>query len=196
MFHLRNIIPDLFGRPVVEFKSCRSVPVAPTDGETFEDFETEGEYEVFVNSIGITRLHKDAKLPTYATDGAVGADLCALFRDEEFKDLQPGGWMLVPTGLRIHLPPLTEAQIRPRSGLAFKHGITVLNAPGTIDSDYQGEIGVLLINHGNKSFRINNGDRIAQMVIAMVERGFFYDHNGHEEETERGAGGFGSTGIA
>ena len=108
--------------------------------------------------------------------------------------LAPGARRLVPTGLLIALPEGFEAQIRPRSGLAFKHGVTVLNAPGTIDSDYRGEIQVLLINQGKRPFTINHGARIAQMVFAAVTR-FNFNETGELPATERGTGGFGSTDI-
>ena len=132
------------------------------------------------------------QLPTYATEQSAGMDLSAAL--EEALELGPGDRALIPTGLSIALPPGYEAQIRPRSGLAVKHGITVLNSPGTIDADYRGEIKVILINHGQEPFTIERGMRIAQMV---VER---YETVGWElvetlEESERGQGGFGSTGT-
>lgn len=107
--------------------------------------------------------------------------------------LEPGKRLLIPTGLAIQIPPGYEGQIRPRSGLALEHGVTVLNAPGTLDSDYRGEVGVLLINHGQDDFWIKHGDRIAQLVIAKVERIDVLEVT-ELDETERGAGGFGSTG--
>lgn len=107
--------------------------------------------------------------------------------------LEPGERALVPTGLKIALAPGMEAQVRPRSGLALKHGVTVLNSPGTIDSDYRGEIGVILANLGGESFAVNRGDRIAQMVIARYEQAAMVEV-GTMDETARGAGGFGSTG--
>ena len=136
-----------------------------------------------------------AKLPIYKTAGSAGMDLRAVF-EEGVKGvmLQPNQRVLVKTGLSIQLPEGKEAQIRPRSGLAFKHGITVLNAPGTIDSDYIGEIGVLLINTGQESFFIEPQMRIAQMVIASYEK-IEWEECERLEETERGTGGFGSTGI-
>lgn len=130
-------------------------------------------------------------LPFYATAQSAGMDLCAA--NEEAIVLQPGEFRLVPTGLFLELPAGYEAQIRPRSGLAFKHGVTVLNAPGTIDADYRGEVGVLLINHGTQAFTINKGERIAQMVIAahaIVE----WQPTEALADTARGAGGFGHTG--
>lgn len=132
------------------------------------------------------------QLPTYATDQSAGMDLTAAL--EEAVDIGPGDRMLIPTGLSIALPKGYEAQIRPRSGLALKHGITVLNTPGTIDADYRGEIGVLLINHGKEDFTVERGMRIAQMVIerhAVVEWEVAEELN----DTSRGQGGFGSTGT-
>jgi dUTP pyrophosphatase len=131
-------------------------------------------------------------LPEMATAGSAGLDLVAAIEGEQI--LRPGERGLVPTGLVIALPAGVEAQIRPRSGLALKHGVTVLNAPGTIDSDYRGEIGVLLINMGSEDFIIRRGERIAQMVVAshlIVE----FDENTAAAETDRGGGGFGSTGT-
>jgi len=132
-------------------------------------------------------------LPAYQTANAAGLDLLAAVAHDAPLVLEPGRHALVPTGLTIALPEGFEAQVRPRSGLAAKHGITVLNAPGTVDADYRGEVCVLLINHGSKTFTIARGERIAQMVIAPVS---------HAElvlvtalpETARGSGGFGSTG--
>lgn len=129
-------------------------------------------------------------MPAYATQGSAGVDL----RASEPCVIPPGGRALVPTGLRIALPEGYEAQVRPRSGLALKHGVTLLNSPGTIDSDYRGEIGVILINLGQEPFSIQPGDRIAQMVFAPVTRGV-WDEVETLDETERGAGGFGSTGL-
>ncbi len=133
----------------------------------------------------------DNPLPFYATGQSAGMDLCAA--NPEPIALAPGEFRLVPTGLFIELPVGYEAQIRPRSGLAFKHGITVLNAPGTIDADYRGEIGVLLINHGQHTFEIKKGERIAQMVVAAHATVAWLPAM-ELAETERGAGGFGSTG--
>ncbi|ABE37448.1 dUTP diphosphatase [Rhodopseudomonas pseudopalustris] len=132
-------------------------------------------------------------LPAYQSAHAAGLDLCAANSADAPLLLAPGSYVLVPTGLTIALPENYEAQVRPRSGLAAKHGVTVLNAPGTIDADYRGEIGVLLINHGDAPFTIRRGERIAQMVIAPVVRAELI---GVEtlSETARGVGGFGSTG--
>lgn len=130
-------------------------------------------------------------LPEYKTVHAAGLDLRASL--EKPVSLHPQERALVPTGLYIELPPGYEAQIRPRSGLAIKHGITVLNTPGTIDADYRGEIGVILVNLSNKTFTIENGDRICQMVIAKHEQADLTEVK-LLNETERGAGGFGHTG--
>lgn len=132
-------------------------------------------------------------LPSYETAGAAGADLRANFPDRGSVDVQPGARLLVPTGLRIEIPEGYEVQIRPRSGLALKHGITLPNAPGTIDSDYRGPLGVIVMNAGDAAFVIAHGDRIAQMVVAPVVRARFEPAD-RLSGTERGAGGFGSTG--
>ncbi|ABD05334.1 deoxyuridine 5'-triphosphate nucleotidohydrolase [Rhodopseudomonas palustris HaA2] len=132
-------------------------------------------------------------LPAYQSAHAAGLDLCAANSADAPLSLAPGCHMLVPTGLCIALPPNYEAQVRPRSGLAAKHGVTVLNAPGTIDADYRGEIGVLLINHGKEPFTIRRGERIAQMIIAPVVRAELISVE-TLSETARGVGGFGSTG--
>lgn len=129
-------------------------------------------------------------LPSYETTGAAGMDL----RAAEALTLRPGARCLMPTGMAIALPEGFEAQVRPRSGLAVKHGITVLNSPGTIDSDYRGEVKVPLINHGQDDFVIARGDRIAQMVVASVVRIRWSEVN-DLDATERGAGGFGSSGT-
>ena len=132
------------------------------------------------------------QLPVYSTPGSAGADLSA-FLSEEIT-LSPGQRYMVPTGLRIEIPEGYEAQIRPRSGLAAKHGITLLNTPGTIDSDYRGEIKIIMINLGSEPFTIRQGDRIAQMIIAPVSKGLF-KHYSVLTDTDRGEGGFGSTGV-
>jgi dUTP pyrophosphatase len=131
-------------------------------------------------------------LPAYATDQSAGMDLRANI--EEPITLRPMERRLVPTGLYIALPPGYEAQVRPRSGLALKHGITVLNAPGTIDADYRGEVGVLLVNLSAEPFVVNDGERIAQMVIARHETAEFEPVD-ELDATERGAGGYGHTGV-
>ena len=132
-------------------------------------------------------------LPAYETAGSAGMDLRAAVAEDAPLTLAPGARALVPTGLKIALEPGFEAQVRPRSGLALKHGITCLNSPGTVDSDYRGEVGVILINHGQEPFVIRRGERIAQMVIARHEQAAVVEV-GSLDETARGAGGFGSTG--
>jgi dUTP pyrophosphatase len=132
-------------------------------------------------------------LPAYQSDQAAGLDLLAAVDEETPLVLEPGTHALVPTGLSLALPAGFEAQVRPRSGLAARHGVTVLNAPGTVDADYRGEVGVLLINHGRVPFIIRRGDRIAQMVIAEVARAELVP-SAALPASERGAGGFGSTG--
>lgn len=129
--------------------------------------------------------------PHYATSQAAGLDLRANL--EESVALNPGEYTLIKTGLFMELPEGYEAQVRPRSGLAFKHGITVLNSPGTIDADYRGEVGVLLINHGKETFVIEDGERIAQLVVARFEQVQWEDVEALGD-SNRGAGGFGSTG--
>jgi dUTP pyrophosphatase len=143
--------------------------------------------------VKVKRLRESAQLPKYMSDGAAGMDLAASLENTSELTLRPGARALVGTGLAIELPPGHEAQVRPRSGLALKHGVTVLNSPGTIDEDYRGEIKVLLINHGEEPFIVRTGERIAQLVIAPVT---------HVELTEtelgdtrRGAGGYGHTGT-
>jgi dUTP pyrophosphatase len=132
-------------------------------------------------------------LPAYQTELAAGMDLLAAVPEATPLTLAPGARALVPTGIAMELPPGMEGQVRPRSGLALKHGVTVLNSPGTIDADYRGEIGVILINHGSEPFKIARGDRIAQLVIAIVLRPEVIEE-AELDETERGTGGFGSTG--
>jgi dUTP pyrophosphatase len=134
---------------------------------------------------------EDLPLPAYATSGSAGMDLLAAVTEP--LDLAPGERALVPTGLAIALPEGYEAQVRPRSGLALKHGVSVLNSPGTIDADYRGELGVILINHGQNVFNIQRGDRIAQLVVAPVVQARWVG-TANLPDSERGAGGFGSTG--
>ena len=136
-------------------------------------------------------------LPTYSTEYSAGMDLRANIIDEgnnNIISIAPGERALIPTGLYIQLPYGYEAQIRPRSGLALKYGITVLNTPGTIDADYRGEIGVCLINHGNDTFDVHHGDRIAQIVFAKVDQVQLIEVD-KLYDTERGIGGFGHTGV-
>lgn len=139
----------------------------------------------------IYKLSEGAQLPSYESEQAAGADIRAYLQQDEV--IRPGERKLIHTGLFISLPEGYEAQIRPRSGLALKYGVTVLNTPGTIDSDFRGEIGVILINHGDKDFTVKNGDRVAQMVVSKHERGEFIRR--FLDETKRGSGGFGHTGI-
>ncbi len=143
--------------------------------------------------VAVTRLAHghDLPLPANATPGSAGLDLLAAVNDTIV--LPPGGRLLVPTGVAFALPAGMEAQIRPRSGLALKFGVTCLNAPGTIDSDYRGEVGVILINHGAAPFTITRGMRIAQLVLAQVTR-LAWDEVDALPMSGRGAGGFGSTG--
>ncbi len=136
-------------------------------------------------------INNTSYLPVYSSEHAAGADLFADLSENII--LKPGKRVLVPTGLKIEIPTGFEAQIRPRSGLAIKYGITLLNTPGTIDADYRGEIKIILINHGEEDFIISDGDRIAQMIIApVISAGFSIDYS--LSETSRGSGGFGSTG--
>jgi dUTP pyrophosphatase len=135
----------------------------------------------------------DLPLPAYATPQSAGMDLLAAI--DAAVTLAPGERRLIPTGVTLALPAGVEAQLRPRSGLALKHGVTVLNSPGTIDADYRGEIGVILINLGQAPVAIARGDRIAQLVVAPVAR-VAWEESGALAETERGTGGFGSTGLA
>ena len=140
---------------------------------------------------------RNISLPVYETLQSSGMDLRAnLIEDNRVNgiSLQAKKWLLIPTGLAISMPIGYEAQIRPRSGLAFKHGVSVLNSPGTIDADYRGELGVLLINHGEDEFHINHGDRIAQIVFAPVIQAV-WNQVTYLDESSRDANGFGSTGI-
>jgi dUTP pyrophosphatase len=134
---------------------------------------------------------EDLPLPFYATDGAAGADLAAAVDGELV--IEPGARALVPTGLRVELPAGFEAQVRPRSGLALRHGVLLPNAPGTIDSDYRGELSVILLNAGPEPFTVKRGDRIAQLVVAPVTR-VRWEEAERLAETRRGAGGFGHSG--
>lgn len=142
--------------------------------------------------VQIQRLQGGAELPlpAYETPGAAGLDL----RAAESITVSAGGWCVIPTGIAIALPLGYEAQVRPRSGLAVRFGVTVLNAPGTIDSDYRGEIKVPLINHGNADFAISRGDRIAQLVVSPITRVSWVESQ-TLDATHRGHGGFGSSGM-
>ncbi len=142
-----------------------------------------------MNVVIINKSNND--LPAYETPSSAGLDIRAFI--EEPIVLKPGERSLIKTGLFLEIPHGYEAQVRPRSGLAYKNGITVLNSPGTIDADYRGEVGVILINHGTENFEINSGERIAQLVFAKVEQAS-WKITESLSETERGEGGFGSTG--
>lgn len=131
--------------------------------------------------------------PSYATPKSAGMDLRAYLPSGPI-EIAPQAHVLIPTGLHIALPDGCEAQVRPRSGLAYKKGVTVLNSPGTIDADYRGDIGVILINHGTEAYIVNDGDRIAQLVIARYET-IDWNPTDNLNETDRGVGGFGSTGA-
>ncbi|MCA9653625.1 MAG: dUTP diphosphatase [Myxococcales bacterium] len=145
--------------------------------------------------VPFARLHPEAELPRRMSAQAAGLDLVACLGDGGRIELAPGGRALIPTGLAVALPPGYEGQVRPRSGLALRHGVTVLNAPGTIDADYRGEIGVLLINLGAEPFGVAHGDRIAQLVVAPVSPAEPVLVEALEAATsERGTGGYGSTG--
>jgi dUTP pyrophosphatase len=137
----------------------------------------------------------DLPLPAYQSAAAAGLDLLAAVPADAPMVLPPGGRALVPTGLAFALPPGTEGQVRPRSGLAAKHGVTVLNAPGTVDADYRGEVQVILANFGDDPFVIERGARIAQLVVAPVLH-VAIEETASLDDTARGAGGFGSTGLA
>ena len=146
-----------------------------------------------MNSVEVKCMPKEgAVLPVYKTLGAAGADVCALI--EKPVVIQAGKRGIVPTGLFFEIPEGYEIQVRPRSGLAAKNGVMVLNTPGTIDSDYRGELMVILANFGDSDFVVNNGDRIAQLIVAPVTQGIFVKADSLGE-TERGAHGFGSTGV-
>jgi dUTP pyrophosphatase len=146
-------------------------------------------------TVPITRLPHgaDLPLPAYETAQAAGMDLRAAVPHDEPLTLRPGSRFAVPTGLAFALPAGFEGQVRPRSGLAFKHGVTCLNTPGTIDADYRGEVKVILINHGEEDFVIRRGERIGQLIIAPVVQAVWAEVESLDE-TVRGAGGFGSTG--
>lgn len=132
-------------------------------------------------------------LPRQQTSGAAGLDVAAALAPGEELRIAPGSWAAVPAGFCIALPQGYEAQVRPRSGLALKHGVTILNAPGTVDADYRGEVKILLINHGSVAFSVRRGDRIAQLVVAPVSAVTFVETEALDE-TQRGEGGHGSTG--
>ncbi len=141
--------------------------------------------------VKIIRRRPEARLPRYMTEQAAGMDLYAVLDADVL--LSPGQRVMVPTGIAIALPPGYEAQVRPRSGLALKHGVTLVNSPGTIDADYRGEISVIIINHGETDFIIIDGERIAQMIVAQVSR-CNWSLVENLEDSQRGNGGFGHTG--
>ena len=143
--------------------------------------------------VRVRLLREGARLPAYQTEHAAGMDLAACPADGQAITLSPGARALVPTGIAIALPVGWEAQVRPRSGLALRHGVTCLNAPGTIDADFRGEIGVLLINLGEQAFTVAPGERIAQLVVAPVDR-VRWNVVEALDETARGTGGYGHTG--
>lgn len=146
-----------------------------------------------MNTCEIKCVAKDGvAVPSYETSGAAGADVRAFLNEPVV--IPVGKRAMIPTGLFFAIPEGFEIQVRPRSGLAAKNGVTVLNTPGTIDSDYRGEVKVILINLGDADFTVNNGDRIAQLIVAPVTQGIFVETD-KLDETERGAGGFGSTGV-
>ncbi|WLR90900.1 dUTP diphosphatase [Shinella zoogloeoides] len=151
-----------------------------------------GAGDIIHTPVKVEKLAPTAKLPTYGSAEAAGADLSASL--DLPATIEPGQRLVVPTGIAIELLPGFEAQVRPRSGLAAKHGITIVNTPGTIDSDYRGEIKVILLNTGTEAFQIEPGDRIAQMVIAPVIRGAFAETD-ELGSSDRGTAGFGSTGV-
>lgn len=144
--------------------------------------------------VKIKKLYEDSKVPQYATEGSSGVDLCAYLDSYPRYTLNPNESCLFPTGISMEIPVGYEGQVRPRSGLAVKHGITVLNTPGTIDADYRGEIKVCLYNTSPLPYVINHGDRIAQMVFAKVEKAEFEEVD-ELQSTDRGDGGFGHTGV-
>jgi dUTP pyrophosphatase len=146
-----------------------------------------------MNKVNIKFVAQEgAIIPEYKTSGAAGADVCAFLSEPVV--IKSGEFAMIPTGLSFAIPEGYEIQVRPRSGLAAKNGVTVLNTPGTIDSDYRGEVKVILINHGKDAFTVNNGDRIAQLIVAPVTQGIF-EKTDELDSTERGEGGFGSTGV-
>ncbi len=167
----------------------------PNDDYSMEDFNSEMDISNFSNNFKFINKSNNED-PSFASSEAAGFDLRA-FTDESIV-LEPFKRVLIKTGLFFEIPKGFEIQVRPRSGLALKHGITVLNSPGTIDSDYRGEIGVILINFGEESFTINNGDRIAQAVIGQALGNTYFTLSKVDEinnDTERNEGGFGSTGV-
>ena len=152
------------------------------------------EKKIEINFLDVSKFGCE-EFPKYQTIGSSGLDLAASSDlGESGIEIKPGEWDLIPTGIAIELPEGLEAQIRPRSSIAFKNGVTILNSPGTIDSDYRGEIKIMLINHGQETFTVKPGERIAQMVITRIER-VNLKKSEFITKTIRGSGGFGSTGI-
>jgi dUTP pyrophosphatase len=147
-------------------------------------------------AIGIIKMHEDVREPEYQTDESSGADVRYYCEGDEKKTIfiEPGKRAMIPTGLRFEIPENSEIQVRSRSGLAAKHGICVLNSPGTIDCDYTGELKIILQNHGDEIYQVIHGDRVAQIIVAAVNVGHFYISTG-TRGTARGDGGFGSTGV-
>ena len=143
--------------------------------------------------VKVKKLHPNAIIPRYMTEHAAGMDLCTVA--EEPVVLAPGERALLPTGLAMEIPPGYEGQVRPRSGLALKKGIALVNSPGTIDADYRGEIGIIIINHGNEAVEIMPGDRVAQLIVAPVTRAALIEVDGLND-TGRNSGGFGHTGLS
>jgi|GEM_PF-208241 len=187
-------IMEIDGLCVASIQSIRKQKVELDRQKDWDDIKLIDEYieKKYMFRIAILQNAVGLPLPTYQSAGAAGMDICAAINGDLI--IPPRERVLVPTGLVIALPPDCEAQIRPRSGLALKHGITVLNAPGTIDADYRGEVSVLLINHGKESYTVKRGDRIAQMVVHKFERVEWIEVEGiSRDETLRGAGGYGST---
>ena len=168
--------------------------MAATESEVSESASLSGSATSGPVAVRVLRLSEDARVPAYMSAGAAGLDLCAVLPNgTEALSIAPQQRLLIGTGLVLAIPAGYEAQVRPRSGLALKHGVTVLNSPGTIDCDYRGEVKVLLINHGDEPFVVKRGERVAQLVIASVVRAALVEV-GSLDETERGAGGYGSTG--
>ena len=181
------------GSPPIHYLDALLQTAGPEDLASLEDFDDimDGPLEITVKRLA----HGEGlPLPEYQTEGASGVDLLAAVPAGHPLTLAPGARVLVPTGLAMQIPLGCEGQVRPRSGLALKHGVTVLNAPGTVDSDYRGEIGVLLINHGTEPFLIARGDRIAQMVFTVVAPAMFFEE-AQLTSSKRGDGGYGSTGT-
>mgnify|MGYP001814778302 FL=1 len=143
--------------------------------------------------VNVKKLHPNAIVPAYMTEHAAGMDLCTVI--EEPAVLAPGERTLLPTGLAMEIPPGYEGQVRPRSGLALKKGVALVNSPGTIDADYRGEIGIIIINHGTEPVEIMPGDRVAQLIIAPVTRAALVEVN-DLNDTARNSGGFGHTGVS